>query len=255
MSYVVSRTPNPSTQPKPRPMPSNAPTPPPMHAAPRRPPAPASQQRPAAPLSRPMLRVAPLQSSRAAKPTPGEIARLAAFALAGGLVAMLYVVLPLVVTLRAALPFLANGVILFLVALALVALGEFAVVRILLRTTPPRAATEAPRRAPAFTGPFGFDVEVSDITGGAGVREFPSLGRGIPVGADLLLVRVGSDRWRDHQGHVALKAYLPGHLMRARAQILRAEDAPVHGRAQCVLHLRLVAMSAEDERHYRAALS
>lgn len=191
----------------------------------------------------------------AAQPTTGDYLRLAAFALAGGIIATLYVVLPLMVTLHAALPFLPSGLALFVLALVVVALGEFAVVRVLLRTTPQRQVVEVPRRAPAFSSPIGFDVELSVVDGDEGPREFPSLGRGIPAGPDRMILRVGSARWRDHQGPVALSAYLPGRVVYAQATILRAEDAPARGRQQCILHLRLFGMSPEDERLYRAALA
>jgi hypothetical protein len=195
----------------------------------------------------------------AAQPTTVDYLRLAAFALAGGIIATLYVVLPLMATLHAALPFLPSGIALFVLALVVVALGEFAVVRVLLRTTPQhqaqRQAIEVPRRAPAFSSPIGFDVELSVVDGDEGPREFPSLGRGIPAGPDRMILRVGSARWRDHQGPVALSAYLPGRVVYAQATILRAEDATARGRQQCILHLRLFGMSSEDERLYRATLA
>ena len=96
-----------------------------------------------------------------------------------------------------------------------------------------------------------FDVELSALDGDEGMRGFPALGRGIPLGPDLLLVRVGSARWRDYGGPVAVSAYLPQHVVYAQATILRTEDAPVQGRAQFVLHLHLSGMSAEDARTYR----
>jgi len=266
MSFVVYRAPNPSTKPKP-PTNTSVVTPPSVPAMPR--PAPALRPAPRpgarAPLapwpaqtaSRPMPAVATPASPKVAFPTaareisPGNIARLAGFVALGLIVAALYVILPLTVTLRAALPALSNGVVLVILALALVALGEVAVVRVLLRTTPPRQTVVAPRRAPAFSGPFGFDVELSALDADEGLRGFPSLGRGISAGPDLLIVRVGSARWRDYHGPVEVSAYLPHHVIYVRAQILRAEDAPVQGRPQCVLHLRLLDMSPEDARYYR----
>jgi hypothetical protein len=192
---------------------------------------------------------------RATQTTTGDYLRLAAFALAGGVIATLYVVLPLMVALHAALPFLPSGIALFALALAVVALGELGVVRVLLRTTPKPQAVEVPRRAPAFSSPIGFDVELSVADGGDGPHDFPSLGRGIPAGPDRMILRVGSARWRDHHGPIALSAYLPQHVVYAQATILHAEDAPVQGRPQCILHLRLFGMSPEDERLYRAVLA
>ncbi len=255
MSFVVSRTPNPQTQPKPRtPPPASRP----VNAQPRI--APTLGAYAALP-SRPMV-AAPRAAPKVTAPIRQEVAptgaadilRLAAFMLAGAAVVALYVVLPLTGMLHSAIPSVPNGIVPLLLALTLVALGEVAVIRVLVRTTPQRHVVEAPRRrAPAFTGPLGFDVELS--AGEEGSREFPSVGRGIPAGPDLLIVRVGSARWRDHQGPIALSAYLPQRVVYAEATILRAEDAPAQGRPQCILHLRLSGMSPEDEQNYRALLA
>src|SRR5690348_14840257 len=82
----------------------------------------------------------------------------ALLALAAAATITLYLLVPLMVTLRAEL---SNGVVLFLVALALLALGEGLVIRVLIHTSPQRAAAPARsrERRQAFSGPSAFDVE------------------------------------------------------------------------------------------------
>jgi hypothetical protein len=199
---------------------------------------------------------APSPTPGAARPTARDLARLAGYLLGAGVVATLYLFIPLIVALHAALPSLPYGVVLLVLALALASLGEVAIVRILRRTSPQRETAVTPRqRAHAYSGPADFDVEISAVPGDERAHEFPSVGRGIPSGRDEMVVRVGSARWRDYRGDVALKAYLPTGVMRVRAQIVRAEDVPMRGRPQCVLHLRLVAMHPDDSQRFFAATS
>lgn len=175
-----------------------------------------------------------------------RLAGFALLALAAVATVTLYLLIPLMVTLRAELP---NGVALFLVALALLALGEGMVVRVLIHTSPQRAAAPAQsrERRQAFSGPAAFDVELRPLNVGIGRREFPALGRAIAAGPDELVVRVGSGRWRNYRGHVDITAYLASATVSARAQIQRAEEIAVRGRMQCVLHLRLIAEEPEAE--------
>ena len=84
-------------------------------------------------------------------------------------------------------------------------------------------------------------MELRPLNAGIGRREFPALGRAIAAGPDELVVRVGSGRWRNFRGHVELTAYLASATVSARAKVQRAEEIAVHGRMQCVLHLRLIA--------------
>ena len=177
-----------------------------------------------------------------------RLAGFALLALAAIATVTLYLLIPLMVTLRAALP---NGVVLFLVAIGLLALGEGMVVRVLIHTSPQRAAAPAQSRArrQAFSGPTAFDVELRPLNGGIGRREFPALGRAIAAGPDELVVRVGSGRWRNYRGHVDITAYLESETVSARAQIQRAEEIAVRGRMQCVLHLRLTA-EADDAKDF-----
>jgi hypothetical protein len=169
-----------------------------------------------------------------------RLAGLALLALGAVTTVALYLLIPLMVTLRAEVP---NGILLFLVALGLLALGESLVVRILIHTSPQRAAAPAQSRArrQAFTGPSTFDVELRPLNVSIRRREFPALGRAVAAGPDELVVRVGSGRWRNYRGHVDLTAYLASATISARAKIQRAEEIAVRGRVQCVLHLRLIA--------------
>jgi hypothetical protein len=199
---------------------------------------------------------APPATPGAPRPTVRDLARLAGYLLGAGVVAALYLFIPLMVALHAALPSLPYGVLLLVLALALAALGEVAIVRILRRTSPQRETALAPRqRAHAYSGPADFDVELSAIPGDERGPAFPAVGRGIPAGRDEMVVRVGSARWRDYRGDVALKAYLSTGVMRVRAKIERAEDVPMRGRPQCVLHLRIVAMRPDDSQRYFTATS
>jgi hypothetical protein len=169
-----------------------------------------------------------------------RLAGLALLALGAVAAVALYLLIPLMVTLRAELP---NGIVLFLVALGLLALGECLVVRVLIHTSPQHASAPAQsrERRQAFTGPTTFDVELRPLTVSIRQREFPALGRGIAAGPDELVVRVGSGRWRNYRGHVDVTAYLASATISARAKIQRAEEVAVRGRMQCVLHLRLIA--------------
>jgi hypothetical protein len=192
----------------------------------------------------PIARLSDLDSERR-KPYV-RLAGFALLALAAAATVTFYLLIPLMVTLRAVLP---NGVVLFLVALGLLALGEGLVIRVLIHTSPQRAAAPARsrERRQAFSGPTAFDVELRPLNAGIGRREFPALGRAIAAGPDELVVRVGSGRWRNYRGLVDVTAYLASATVSARAQLQRAEEITVRGRMQCVLHLRLIAEMREGK--------
>lgn len=172
-------------------------------------------------------------------------ARLSGYALLALVTVTLYLIIPLMVTLRG---LIANGVALAVLAILLIALGEWVILRVLVQTSPQRETATQPReRRQAFSGPAAFDVDIRPWVTGMARRELPSIGRALAAGPDELVVRVGSSRWRNYRGVVNLTAFLPTKTLTAKARILRAEDVSVRGRMQCVLHLRLIGISQEDE--------
>lgn len=181
------------------------------------------------------------------------VARLVGYSLLALVTVTLYLVIPLMVTLRSLVP---NGLALVVLVILVIALGEWVIVRVLVQTSPQRETAAQPReRRQAFSGPAAFDVDIRPWVTGIARRELPSIGRALAAGPDELVVRVGSTRWRNYRGVVNLTAFLPSKTLTAKARILRAEDVSVRGRVQCVLHLRLIGISQEDEHTLLAATS
>lgn len=178
--------------------------------------------------------------------------RLLGYTLSSVMVVTLYVLIPLVILVRA---FFSGQSLAVWAVLGAVVLGEWVVFRVLTRTTSGQAASGTlPQRRAASRRQAAFEVDLGMPRTDTVVLEHPLHGHAVNASADGLAVLVEPAHWRQPKDAIWLQAHLPNGTVGGKARLVAASDITVEGRPQRMLHLQLLEMGHADEARYVQAL-